>query len=151
MAPAAPSIAMASDWRSASRPGARSGTRVRLSGQGASGQSQAGDLYLVVEVDPDPRFERQEDDLSVEAPTDLYTALLGGEVNVPTPAGDVVLTVPPGSQPGQTFRLKGRGMPQLRHPSVHGDLFARLRVALPAQLSPEERELVLRLSKLSKP
>jgi curved DNA-binding protein len=132
-------------------PGARSGTRVRLTGQGASGQSQAGDLYLVVEVDPDPRFERQEDDLSVEAPTDLYTALLGGEVNVPTPAGDVVLTVPPGSQPGQTFRLKGRGMPQLRHPSVHGDLFARLRVALPALLSPEERELVLRLSKLSKP
>ena len=132
-------------------PGARSGTRVRLTGQGASGASQSGDLYLVVEVDPDPRFERQEDDLSVEAPTDLYTALLGGELHVPTPAGDVVLTIPPGSQPGQTFRLKGRGMPQLRHPYAHGDLFARLRVALPAQLSPEERELVLRLSKLSKP
>src|SRR3972149_2847856 len=70
-------------------PGARSGTRVRLTGQGASGASQSGDLYLVVEVDPDPRFERQEDDLSVEAPTDLYTALLGGELHVPTPAGDV--------------------------------------------------------------
>ena len=132
-------------------PGARSGTRVRLSGRGASGGAQAGDLYLVVEVDSDPQFDRQEDDLTVEAPTDLYTALLGGEVKVPTPAGDVVLTIPPGSQPGQTFRLKGRGMPQLRHPSVHGDLFARLRVVLPTQLSPEERELVLRLSGLRKP
>lgn len=131
--------------------GARSGTRVRLSGQGGSGHSQAGDLYLAVEVEPDPRFERQGDDLSVEAPTDLYTALLGGEVKVPTPAGEVVLTVPPGSQPGQTFRLKGRGMPQLRHSSVHGDLFARLRVTLPTHLSDEERDLVLQLSKLHKP
>jgi curved DNA-binding protein len=132
-------------------PGASTGTRVRLSGQGASGQAQAGDLYLVVEVGPDPRFERQGDDLIVDAPTDLYTALLGGEVKVPTPAGDVVLTVPAGSQPGQTFRLKGRGMPQLRHPSTHGDLFARLRVQLPTNLSAEERELLSRLAKLRKP
>jgi len=132
-------------------PGAQSGTRVRLTGQGAGGQSQAGDLYLVVEVEPDARFERQGDDLSVEASTDLYTALLGGEVKVPTLSGDVVLTVPAGSQPGQTFRLKGRGMPQPRHPSAHGDLFARLRVVLPSKLSDEERELVTRLAKLRKP
>jgi curved DNA-binding protein len=132
-------------------PGAQSGTRVRLSGQGAGGQSQAGDLYLAVEVEPDARFERQGDDLIVEASTDLYTALLGGEVNVPTLSGNVVLTVPAGSQPGQTFRLKGRGMPQLHHPSTHGDLFARLHITLPTNLSAEERELVTRLSKLRKP
>jgi len=132
-------------------PGAQSGTRVRLSGQGAGGRSQAGDLYLVVEIEPDARFERQGDDLVVEASTDLYTALLGGEVKVPTLSGDVVLTVPGGSQPGQTFRLKGRGMPQLHHSSTHGDLFARLHVALPTNLSAEERELVTRLSKLRKP
>jgi curved DNA-binding protein len=131
-------------------PGAQSGTRVRLSGQGAGGQSQVGDLYLVVEVEPDARFERQGDDLVVEASTDLYTALLGGEVKVPTLSGDVVLTVPAGSQPGQTFRLKGRGMPQLHHPSTHGDLFAHLQVTLPTNLSAEERELVTRLSKLRK-
>jgi curved DNA-binding protein len=132
-------------------PGAQTGTRVRLSGQGAGGQSQAGDLYLVLEVEPDPRYERQGDDLIVDASTDLYTALLGGEVKVPTLSGDVVLTVPAGSQPGQTFRLKGRGMPQLHHPSTHGDLFARLHVTLPTHLSAEERELVTRLSKLRKP
>jgi curved DNA-binding protein len=131
-------------------PGAHSGTKVRLSGQGAGGQSQAGDLYLVVEVEPDARFERQGDDLIVEASTDLYTALLGGEVKVPTLSGDVVLTVPAGSQPGQTFRLKGRGMPQLRHPSTHGDLFARLHVTLPTNLTAEERDLIVRLSKLRK-
>jgi curved DNA-binding protein len=132
-------------------PGASTGTRVRLSGQGAGGQAQAGDLYLLVEVEPDGRFERQGDDLLVDASTDLYTALLGGEVKVPTPSGDVVLTVPAGSQPGQTFRLKGRGMPLLRQPSAHGDLFARLSVVLPTHLTDEERELVTRLAKLRKP
>jgi len=131
-------------------PGARTGTRVRLSGQGSRGRSQSGDLYLVVEVEPDARFERQGDDLHADVQTDLYTALLGGEVTVPTPAGDVALTVPAGSQPGQTFRLKGRGMPQLRSPSVHGDLFARLRVTLPTHLSAEEKELLARLAALRK-
>jgi curved DNA-binding protein len=131
--------------------GAKSGTRVRLSGQGSSGQAQAGDLYLLVDVEPDARFERQGDDLYADVDADLYTALLGGEVKVPTPAGDLALTLPAGSQPGQTFRLKGRGMPHLRNPSVQGDLYARLRVALPTHLSPEEQDLVLRLSKLRHP
>ena len=132
-------------------PGARTGTRVRLSGQGSRGRSQSGDLYLVVDVEPDARFERQGDDLHVEVQTDMYTVLLGGEVTVPTPAGDVTLTVPGGSQPGQTFRLKGRGMPQLRTPSARGDLFARLRVTLPTQLTAEEKDLLQRLSKLRNP
>ena len=132
-------------------PGARTGTRVRLSGQGSRGRSQSGDLYLVVDVEPDARFERQGDDLYVDVQTDVYTALLGGEVTVPTPAGDVTLTVPGGSQPGQTFRLKGRGMPQLRTPSVRGDLYARLRVTLPTQLTAEEKDLILQLSKLRNP
>jgi curved DNA-binding protein len=131
--------------------GAKSGTRVRLSGQGSSGQAQAGDLYLLVDVEPDARFERQGDDLYADVDADLYTALLGGEVKVPTPAGDLALTLPAGSQPGQTFRLKGRGMPHLRNPSVQGDLYARLRVALPTHLSPEEQDLVLRLFKLRHP
>ena len=131
--------------------GAKSGTRVRLSGQGSSGQAQAGDLYLLVDVEPDARFERQGDDLYADVDADLYTALLGGEVKVPTPAGDLALTLPAGSQPGQTFRLKGRGMPHLRNPSVQGDLYARLRVVLPTHLTPEEQDLVLRLSKLRHP
>jgi curved DNA-binding protein len=130
--------------------GAQTGTRVRIAGQGEGSRSQSGDLYLVVEVEPDARFERKGDDLTVDATVDLYTAVLGGETEVPTPVGDVVLTIPPESQPGQVFRLKGRGMPNLRNPSTHGDLFARLKVTLPAHLSEEERELYRRLAGMRK-
>lgn len=122
-------------------PGARTGTRVRLPAKGAAGAAGPGDLYLVVQVEPDSRFEREGDDLHVEVEVDLYTAVLGGDVRVPTPAGPVLLTVPPGSQPGQTFRLSGRGMPRLRDASQHGNLYARLKVNLPRKLSAREREL----------
>jgi curved DNA-binding protein len=127
-------------------PGSRSGTRIRVAGQGESGRGNAGDLYLLVDVADDSRFTRDGDDLHAEVEVDLYTALLGGEVRVPTPAGPVVLKIPAGSQPGQTFRLKGRGMPGLRKPSQKGDLFARLKVKLPTQLSAEERALVEQLA-----
>jgi DnaJ-class molecular chaperone len=121
---------------------------VRIPGQGEAGHGRAGDLYLVVEVEGDPRFERKGDDLYVDVPADLYTAILGGEVHVPTPTGDVVLTIPPESQAGQTFRLRGRGMPSLHSPSTHGDLFARLKVTIPTGLSEEEREGFQRLARL---
>lgn len=128
--------------------GARTGTRVRLSGQGMPGAGRSGDLYLTVEVAQDPRFERKGDDLYVEHEVDLYTAVLGGEATVPTLAGDLVLTIPPGSQPGRTFRLKGRGMPKLRKPNQHGDLYVRLQVELPEKLSAEEKELFEKLSSM---
>lgn len=126
-------------------PGSATGTRIRVAGQGERSGGAAGDLYLVVEVDPAP-FERKDDDLYIDVSTDLYSAVLGGQVEVPTPAGPVLLTLPAGSQPGQTFRLKGRGMPNLRNPSRHGDLFARLKVILPTQLSQEDRELFEKLA-----
>ncbi len=124
-------------------PGAKTGTRVRMRGEGGSGVSggQAGDLYLKVKVARDPRFERKGDSLYVTAPVDLYTAVLGGEVRVPTLAGDVNLKIPAGSQNGQTFRLRGKGMPKLRQPTEHGDLYVRLDVRVPTQLTPEQRKL----------
>jgi curved DNA-binding protein len=125
--------------------GARSGTRIRVAGQGESGRT-AGDLYLLIDVAEDPRFTRDGDDLHVEVELDVYAAVLGGEARVPTPAGPVVLKVPPGSQPGQTFRLKGRGMPGLHKPSQKGDLFARLKVTLPTKLSDEEKALFEQLA-----
>lgn len=127
-------------------PGARTGTKVRLAEKGESTGGRAGDLYLVVQVESDARFERRGDDLHAEVEVDLYTAVLGGEVRVPTPAGPVVLTIPPGSQPGQTFRLSGRGMPRLRDTSRHGDLYAQLKVNLPRDLSPREQELFRELA-----
>ena len=129
-------------------PGARTGTKVRIPGHGEAGAAGAGDLYLVVQVAPDRRFERRGDDLYTEVEVDLYTAVLGGEVRVETPAGPVMLTLPPGSQPGQTFRLSGRGMPHLRNPSQHGDLYVRLKVRLPRDLNERERELFEELARL---
>lgn len=130
--------------------GAKTGTRIRMSGEGGAGGAgaPAGDLYLRVEVLPDPRFERQEDDLYTTVRSDLYTMVLGGQVRVPTPTGAVELTVPPGTQNGRTFRLRGQGMPRLRQPEQRGNLYAQLEVELPTRISPEQREMFEQLRQL---
>ncbi len=132
-------------------PGARTGTRVRMSGEGGLGADggEAGDLYLRVRVAPDPQFERREDDLHVTVPLDLYTAVLGGKVQVPTLSGPVTLTIPPGTQNGRVFRLRGKGMPHLRRPKQHGDMYAKVEVRLPERLTPRQRELFEELRKIS--
>lgn len=131
-------------------PGADNGTKVRMAGVGQAGPDGArGDVHLVVQVTPDPRFERKGNDLHTDFDLDLFTAVLGGEAKVPTPNGQVVLTIPAGTQPGQAFRLSGRGMPHLRNPKTHGDLIAHARVALPRQLTSEQRALFEQLSHLS--
>ena len=128
--------------------GAQTGTKVRMAGAGPAGpDNRPSDLYLVIQVLPDPRFERQGDDLYTDAPVDLYTAVLGGEARVPTPDGAVVLTIPAGTQPGQPFRLSGRGMPHLRAPNTRGDLFARIKVQIPRNLTAEQRKLFEDLAK----
>jgi curved DNA-binding protein len=132
-------------------PGARTGTRVRMAGEGGPGAAggESGDLYLRIKVMPDPRFERQGDDLHVIVPVDLYTAILGGEVRVPALSGLVMLTIPPGTQNGRVFRLRGKGMPRLRQPDQHGDLYARVNVRLPTDLGPRQRELFEELCRIS--
>ncbi|MFP3853288.1 MAG: DnaJ C-terminal domain-containing protein [Anaerolineales bacterium] len=130
--------------------GAKSGTKVRLSGQGEGAAGRSGDLYLVVNVQPNDNFRREGDDLHTDVEVDLYTAVLGGEVQVPTLSGAVMLTIPPGSQPGQRFRLRGRGMPKLKNPSQHGDLYAHLKIHLPEKLSEKERALFQELAGLKK-
>ncbi len=121
--------------------GAKTGTKVRLAGLGRPGPNgQKGDLYLVVEVLPDNQFERQGNDLYTDVPVDLYTAVLGGEVRVTTMNGQVMLKIPAGTQPGQKIRLSGRGMPHLRDPKSHGDLYAVMKVQVPKQLTAEQRK-----------
>ncbi len=123
-------------------PGARTGTKVRVADAVTGGpQQQKGDLILVVNVVDDPRFEVKGVDLYTEVPVDLYTAVLGGEVVVQTLAGNVVLTVPAGTQPGQTFRLSGKGMPHLKSPDTRGDLLVRAKIKIPRDLNPKQREL----------
>jgi curved DNA-binding protein len=123
--------------------GAQTGTRVRMSGEGGGGMAggPAGDLYLAIAILPDPRFERKGDDLHTTVAVDLYTMVLGGEVHVPTMTGEVVLTIPAGTQNGRTFRLQDKGMPRLRQPDQHGDLYARVEVRLPMNLTTRQREL----------
>jgi curved DNA-binding protein len=124
--------------------GARTGTRVRIAGEGLSGTG--GDLYLNVVVQSDPRFERKEDDLFEDVTIDLYTAVLGGEIQIPTMTGQVTLKVNAGTQPGQTIRVRGRGMPRLRKPEEAGDLYVRINVDIPKELSAKERALFKELS-----
>lgn len=125
--------------------GVKTGSRVRVAGEGISAGgagARRGDLYLRIKVLDHPSFERRNDDLHAEAQVDLFTALLGGEVRVPTLAGSVVLRIPAGTQSGRSFRLSGQGMPKLRSPQEHGDLYIKVRVMLPDKLNEREQKLV---------
>ncbi len=133
------------------RPGVKTGSRVRLAKQGGAGvgAGPAGDLFLSIQVLPDPRFERNGDDITVEVPVDLYTAILGGEVAVPTPKGSsLMLKIPPGTQNGKSFRLANKGMPKLNETNNFGNLYARVKIVLPEKLSPKEIELFEQLKQL---
>lgn len=129
--------------------GATDGLRVRVAGKGEQGLSggQPGDLYLIVNIKPHPQFERDGDDLRVKVPTPLYTAMLGGEVMVPTPKGtNLALKVAPETPNGQRIRLAGQGMPHLNG-SGRGDLFAEITVQLPKNLSNREKEMFAELAR----
>jgi curved DNA-binding protein len=131
-------------------PGAQNGSRVRVSGKGSPGYGgrPAGDLYLNVTVKPHPVFQQEGADLYRDVDLDLYIAVLGGTIRVGTLNGQVSLTIPPGTDSGSTFRLRGKGMPNPRNPRRSGDLLVTVRVRTPKQLSDEERELFHTLQRL---
>ena len=118
-------------------PGVLDGQVLRLKGKGApgSGKGAAGDALIEVEVVPDRRFTREGDDISLELPISLSEAVLGGRVRVPTPTGDVTMSVPKGSNTGTTLRLKGKGAPHSG--GGFGDQFVKLKVVLPRTPDPE--------------
>ena len=127
-------------------PGVTTGSRVRVAAEGGAGVGGGpkGDLYLVIKVLGQKRFERKGDDLYVDVPVDLAEAVLGTEAEVPTMSGKVLLNIPPETQNGRTFRLGGKGMPRLGK-SGNGNLFARIKVVLPEQLSDREKEIFAEL------
>ena len=128
-------------------PGVREGSRVRVAGEGGGKGKQKGDLYLRVQIRPDPRFERKGDDLQTSVTVPITTAVLGGEAPVPTLDGPVGIKVAPGTPVGRTFRLRGHGLPR-PDGKGRGDLLATLSVSLPKELSKKERELFEELQKL---
>jgi curved DNA-binding protein len=129
--------------------GATDGLRVRVAGKGEPGMAgaAAGDLYLIIKIKPHEQFEREGDDLRVKVPTPLYTAVLGGEVRVPTPKGThLALKVPPETPNGLRMRLAGQGMPHLNG-SGRGDLYAEINVQVPRNLTTREKDLFAELAR----
>lgn len=127
--------------------GIKDGQTIRLAGEGQPGVGggRAGDLLLRILVTPDPVFRREEDKLIVDQEIDLRTAVLGGEVSVPTLDGRVKLKIPAGTQSGTVFRVKGRGV--AHRTGGHGDLHVAVKVAMPRNLSPRQRELFEQFAK----
>jgi curved DNA-binding protein len=121
--------------------GVRSGQKIRL-----PGALDGNDLFLTVEIAPHPYFERHDDDLIIEVPVTPSEAVLGATIEVPTLEGKVEMTINPGTQNGQVYRLRGQGMP--RRDGPRGDQLVRVKVVLPATPSARERQLYEELAKL---
>jgi molecular chaperone DnaJ len=127
--------------------GVATGSRVRIAGKGQPGAGGSGDLYLKITVRPHPTLERRGADLHTSVPIPLAVAVLGGEVQVPTPKGKLALKIPAETQNGKVFRLNGQGMPYLGK-TTRGDLLAKVSVVLPTKLSEKEKELFKQLSEI---
>jgi molecular chaperone DnaJ len=128
--------------------GVEDGTRLRLSGEGDAGRhgGERGDLYVDLRIAPHPVFERRGRDLHSSVPLSITQAALGDEIQVPTLEGTAPVVVAPGTQPGQTQTVRGKGMPGLR--GERGDLIVHFRVTIPDALTPEQAQLLLQFSKL---
>lgn len=127
------------------KPGAYSGLKLRAKGKGEKAQGgKAGNLYITINVSPHPDYERKGNDLYMNMPVDLFTALLGGKMEIQTLSGRINMKIPEGTQNGKQFRLKGKGMP-VYGTSSHGDLYVKIQVKLPDKLTPEQKELVMKL------
>lgn len=132
------------------KPGAYDGQQLRIKGKGQPGVQggKRGDLYIVLRVQPDFRFQRDGDNLISNVPVDLYTAILGGKIEVMTLTGKVKVPVPKGSETGKILRLKGKGMPRYGKTAQYGDLLVKLQVEFPKNLTTEEEELFKKLQAL---
>ena len=124
------------------------GSNLRIKGEGEEGKAGKGDLYVVIEVEPHPVFERHENDILTQINISLSQAVLGGEVEVATLDGRVSMKIPPGTQSGKVFRLHGKGIPDL-HRGGTGDELVRVNVEIPARLTAEQRRLMEEFARAS--
>lgn len=128
-------------------PGVAENARLRLKGRGGAGTfgGTPGDLYVRLEVSPDPQFFREKDDLHTQVRVGLKEAIVGGQVDVPLPVGSARMLVPPGTQGGQVFRLKDKGFPHLGKEG-NGDLYVSVQLRIPKKLDDESQSLLEKLS-----
>ncbi len=117
--------------------GVKDGQKIRLSGQGAKGFGEAGDLYIEINIDPHPLYSVDGKDVELVLPVTPWEAALGGKVTAPLLSGNVQLTIPEGSSSGRRMRLKGKGMPG----NPNGDFFVRLEVAVPPAKDEAQRQV----------
>ena len=127
--------------------GIADGQMIKLKGHGEKGSNGApdGDLYITFQIAPDPEFKREGDDLFTDVDIDLYTAVLGGTVNVKTIDGMVKLKVNPGTQNDTKVRLRGKGFPVYKKEGTFGDLIVTYHVDIPTSLSEKQKELFTQL------
>ena len=127
--------------------GIEDGQRLKLKGKGASSMQGGpkGDLLLTIKVGMPENYERKGDNLYLDHPVGIYTAVLGGDTTVQTLGGKAKLNIPAGTSGGELFRLKGMGMPKFKNKSVKGDFFVRLQIEVPKNLTDEQKELFKKL------
>lgn len=130
-------------------PGTTEGARIRLAGQGGAGVGggQPGDLFLRIHIAPHAVFQVEGYDLVVTVPITPWEAALGAKIEVPTLDGPVKMSLPPGTQSGQRFRLRGKGLPKER--GERGNLYVTVHIAVPKTLTSKEQELFRQLEKSS--
>lgn len=132
--------------------GIENGQTIKIKGHGAAGINggPSGDLFITFSITNDPEFKRVGNDLFKNTEIDLYTAILGGEIQIDTLSGKVKLQVKPGTQNGTKIKLKGKGFPFYKNESQFGDLYITYSVIIPTDLSDKEKELFIELSHLRK-
>jgi molecular chaperone DnaJ len=132
-------------------PGVEDGTKLRVAGKGEAGRRGGGpgDLYLQIQVEADPRFERRGANLYLKLPISFVEAALGAKVEIPTPEGHTTIKIPPGTQSGSRLRLKGQGMPIPRSDQQRGDLFAEVQVVTPQIQDERSKELLRELGQIN--
>ncbi len=132
------------------KPGTRNKQKIKLAGKGGPGIGGGtnGDLFITINIAPDGKFIRKGNNLHVNLPIDLYTAVLGGKVTIPTLDGSLQMTIPKATQGGKTLRLVGKGMPVYGRTNEFGDLYVKINIIIPDNLSDEEIKLFTQLKTL---
>jgi curved DNA-binding protein len=129
--------------------GIKDGGKIRVKGEGGSGPrgGESGDLYLLVNISPHNFFTRRDDDLYCEVPVTIKEAMFGAKIDLPTFEGKISVTLPPNTQTGKNLRVKGKGMPKLKS-SEHGDLYIKIKLILPANLTAEQKRRLEEFAKV---
>lgn len=133
------------------KPGAQDHQKLKIKNKGnIASNGQRGDLYIILKVIEDPKYVRNGNDLTLITEIDIYTAVLGGHIKIPTFSGEVKVPIPAGTQNGKILRLKGKGMPVYNRDKQYGNLLVKIKVVIPQKINSKERDLFTKLKSINK-